>query len=350
MAHQTHMQQILGGWDQFVWWSGWMLAAPAMLMLIRRFPLVRGKIRHSIGGLLLGNGAIYLAMVALRFLLSILPDLVHPAAAQLPVDWSAYAVSALLLVPMDFLTYSGFFFASLAIDLYLRSHRQAEKTLRLQLAATQLQSDLSRSELTALRGQLQPHFLFNSFNAVASLVRQRRNEAAVDVIVQLSALLRMAIEHTGRQELLLDEEIGFIRHYLEIERVRFGEKLQVDLAVEASAAVGIVPNLVLQPLVENAIKHGIARRTRPGTIRLAARRVNDRLRIEIMNDGPEGPPPAPGAGEPPRRGIGLANTRQRLEKYYGPDHLLELTPLPDGGMKVNLDLPWRAAEPRPSTP
>jgi len=338
----AQVQRILGGSDWLAWFV-WLLAAPAMLVLIRRFPLTLGQIRRSLRGLVLGGGAIYLVVVTLRFFLRALPNLWHPAAARLTLNWEEYVISTLLLLPMDFLIFGGFFIASLVIDNFFRFRLHAEETLQFQLAKTQLQSDLARSELTALRGQLHPHFLFNSFNAVASLVRQRRNEAAVEVIVQLSALLRLAIERTGRQELPLDEEIDFIRRYLEIERVRFGEKLQVDFAVEAAALGGSVPNLVLQPLVENAIKHGISLRTSPGTLRLAARRVHDRLRIEIVNDGPDGLPPEPEVGGRRRPGVGLANTRLRLEKFYGPDHLLVLTPLPEGGMRLELDLPWRPA-------
>jgi len=208
------------------------------------------------------------------------------------------------------------------------------------LCTAQLESDLARAELTVLRGQLHPHFLFNSFNAVASLVRQRRNESAVEIIAQLSALLRLAIERTGRQELPLEEEIDFIRRYLEIEQVRFGEKLRLDFSLDPAALDASVPNLVLQPLVENAIKHGISRRTRPGTVRLAARRVDGRLQLEIVDDGPDGSPVERDA-EGQRAGIGLSNTRARLEKIYGSDFQLEMTPRPEGGMRVFLDLPWR---------
>src|SRR6185312_13836689 len=107
---------------------------------------------------------------------------------------------------------------------------------------------------------------------------------------QLSALLRLAIERTGRQELPLDEEIDFIRRYLQIEQVRFGEKLRLDFALDPAALDAAVPNLVLQPLVENAIKHGISRRTRPGTLRLSASRVHSRLQLEVLDDGPDGSP------------------------------------------------------------
>jgi two-component system LytT family sensor kinase len=340
IADREHVQQLLRGWDGFAWFV-WLLAAPAMLVLIRRFPLMRGQVRRSLAGLLLGSGVIYLVVANLRFLLRILPNVWLPDAADLPVDWSHYEVSTLLLLPMDFMTYCGFFSASFAIDYYFKYRQRAEEALQLQLHAAQLQSDLARAELTTLRGQLHPHFLFNSFNAVASLVRQRRNESAVEIIAQLSTLLRLAAERTGRQELPLDEELDFIRRYLEIEQVRFGEKLRLDFAFDPSALDAAVPNLLLQPLVENAIKHGISRRTQPGTVRLAARRVDGRLHLEVSDDGPDGSPVERTAAETRKGGIGLSNTRMRLEKIYGTNYRLEMTPRPGGGMLVQLDLPWR---------
>ena len=257
------------------------------------------------------------------------------------MDWSHYTVSTLLLLPVDLLTYCGFFAASFAIVYHFKYRQRGEEALQLQLRTAQLESDLARAELTVLRGQLHPHFLFNSFNAVASLVRQKRNDAAVEIIAQLSALLRLAIERTGRQELPLDEEIDFIRRYLEIEQVRFGEKLRLDFALDPAALDAAVPNLVLQPLVENAIKHGISRRTRPGTLRLAARRLDSRLQLEIVDDGPGGSSLDRETGDGRPGGIGLSNTRARLEKIYGSDYHLEMIPRPEGGMRVCLDLPWR---------
>jgi hypothetical protein len=339
MAERAHVQRLLRGWDGFAWFV-WLLAAPAMLILIRRYPLQRGRIRSSLFGLFLGSLGIYVVVANLRFILRILPNLWLSDSLDLPIDWAHYVVSTLLVMPLDFLTYSGFFAATFAIVYHFKYRQRGEEALQLQLRTAQLESDLARAELSVLRGQLHPHFLFNSFNAVASLVRQKRNESAVEIIAQLSALLRLAIERTGRQELPLDEEVDFIRRYLEIEQVRFGEKLRLDFALDPAALDGSVPNLVLQPLVENAIKHGISRRTRPGTVRLAAQRQNGRLQLEVVDDGPDGSP-VPPEGTDERKGIGLSNTRARLEKIYGSDYHLEMTPRPEGGMRVSLDLPWR---------
>ena len=342
VADREHVQFLLRGWDGFAWFV-WLLAAPAMLVLIRRFPIQRGQVRRGLFGLILGSLALYLVVTNLRYLLRVLPNLWLDPAADLPNDWSHYVVSILYLLPMDFMTYCGFFSASLAIDYYFQYRQRLEETLQLQLRTAQLQSDLARAELTSLRGQLHPHFLFNSFNAVASLVRQRRNDAAVEMIAQLSSLLRLAIERTGRQQLPLDEEIDFIRRYLEIERVRFGEKLRLDFNLEPAVLNATVPNLLLQPLVENAIKHGISLRTCPGTVRLAAWRTNDRLHLEIADDGPDGTTEVTAPSEPRTTGIGLSNTRARLEKIYGANFRLDLMPRLEGGMLVCLDLPFQTA-------
>lgn len=334
------LQLILRGWDGVEWFV-WPLAAPAMLILIRRFPLTRGMIRQNLFRLIVWSIALYLLVTNLRFLLRALPNLWLPDEADLPIDWPNYAMTIIVLLPLDFLTYCGFFSASFAVDYYFKNRRRAEEALQLKLRAAQLESDLAQAELKALRGQLHPHFLFNSFNAVTMLMRQGRNDAAVEVIAQLSALLRLAIERTGRHQLSLEDEMDFVRRYLEVERIRFGEKLLLQIELDPLALSATVPNLVLQPLVENAIKHGISRRTTPGVLRIAARRRSERIEVEIENDGMTA---AAAAGEArASTGIGLSNTRARLEKIYGRDYRFEMEARPDGGMRVRLDLPCKAA-------
>jgi hypothetical protein len=337
VAEEHHVRTIIRGWDGLAWYV-WLVAAPAMLWLIRRYPLAHGRIRRSAAHILLGSIVLYLVVAHLRYLLGALPDLWWGGNGQWLGDSHTYAYNTYAILPLDFLTYCGFFAVSYSVDYYFKNQQRTERRVQLQLRAVQLQSDLTRAELAALRRQLHPHFLFNSFNALASLVRQRKNEAAVEVIAQLSALLRMAIDRTGLEEIPLQQELDFIRHYLEIEHVRFGDKLRVDFAVDPASLDALVPNIVLQPLVENAIKHGISRRTTPGTVRVVATLAGSRLRIEIADDGPDGPPPALPAGEK-RPGIGLANTRAQLDKLYGTGYRLSMVKQPAGGTIVSLDLP-----------
>ena len=165
----------------------------------------------------------------------------------------------------------------------------------------------------------------------------------MEIIAQLSALLRLAIDQTGLQETPLAQELDFIRRYLAIEHVRFAEKLQVEYDIEPAALGVLERNIILQPLVENAIKHGISRRTTPGRVRLHAARMADRLHITIADDGADD---APETALPPsgrKLGIGLANTRARLTNLYGADYRLEIAPRPEGGTIVSMDIPWRQA-------
>jgi sensor histidine kinase YesM len=313
-----------------------------MQMLIRRYPLVRGRIRSNLVRLMLGNLVLYLVITNLRYFFHVLPDLFwSPNRGEL-LDAETYIFNTYGMLALDVLTYSGFFAVSFSVDYYFRHRRRVDETRQLQLEAARLQSDLARAELAALRGQLQPHFLFNSFNALSTLVRQRKNEQAVEIIAQLSELLRLAIERGALQEVPLQQEMDFIQRYLDIERLRYGDKLRTDFAIEPDTVNLLVPNIVLQPLVENAIKHAISLRTNPGLVQVAARQADGRLHITVTDDGPENPPPPILVRKRP--GIGLANSRAQLEKLYGPDYRLEvLKRVGREGTMIQLDLPARPA-------
>ena len=339
LAAREHLQNVVNLWDGFEWYT-WLIAAPATLWLIHRYPLVRGQMARSVARLALGIVVIYLTVTNARYLLRMVPNLWLPEARDLPWGWLTYLHTQLTLAPIDFLTFGGIFASSFAIDYYVQYRQRTTEAHQLELRATQLQSELAQAQLSALRGQLQPHFLFNAFNAIATLVRQQKNEVAVEMIAQLSALLRLTMEDTDRLEVSLERELDFAMHYLAVERIRFGDKLNVELKVAPDVLPALVPRLLLQPLAGNAIKHAISRRTTAGTIRLSARRQGNRLALEIADDGPgesPGPPPAV------RTGVGLANTRARMEAMYRDDFQMELLPRPEGGMLVRLDLPWRVA-------
>jgi len=350
LAEQEQLTTYMQGWSGLGWYV-WPLSAPLMLWMIRRYPLGRGwQAARNLAWVLGCSVLLYLLVVNLRYLLEITPNLWLANDKGLPIDRRNYFYNTFRLWPLDVLTYCGFFAVSFSLDYYFKYQQRAEEAAGLQLRTAQLESKLARAELAALRGQLQPHFLFNSFNALASLVRQRKNDDAVEVIAQLSALLRLAIEHTGFKETPLEQELEFIRRYLAIEHVRFAEKLRVEYDIEPATLGVLLPNIILQPLVENAVKHGISRRTTPGWIRLRAARVNGRLHVAIRDDGADDAP----ADSPPvagrRSGVGLANTRARLTNLYGADFRLEIAPHPEGGTIVTLDLPWRQAPVTPASP
>lgn len=200
----------------------------------------------------------------------------------------------------------------------------------------ELTASLSRAKLEALRLQLQPHFLFNTLNTISNLIR-RDADAADEMITNLSELLRLSLD-VGEQEVPLRRELEILDCYLAIEQARFGRRLRVERQIDDAALDGLVPALVLQPLVENAVRHGIEPRAAPGTITIRAERTTDRLRLVVSDDGC-GLKPADARTE--RRGIGLANTEARLRELHGDATQLVMREPPGGGVSVEIELPFR---------
>ena len=207
---------------------------------------------------------------------------------------------------------------------YYRRYRVRE------LAASRLQAKLAVAQLEVLKMQLQPHFLFNTLHAITALM-YRDVEGADRMVTRLSDFLRLTLDSAGVQEVTLKREMEYLDKYLEIEQVRFGERLEVRRTVEPGTLDLLVPNLVLQPLVENAVRHGIAPRASGGRIDVIARESAGKLAIEVCDDGP-------GAAEI-REGVGISNTRARLEQLYGPAARLDLANAPGGGFRARLDIP-----------
>ncbi len=202
---------------------------------------------------------------------------------------------------------------------------------RRELSAAQLETELARAQLHALQLQLQPHFLFNTLHAIGVLT-QDEPARATRMIASLGDLLRGSLDHRATKEITLEKELALLEHYLDIESVRFSDRLQVSIDVPASLRQYLVPTFSLQPLVENAVRHGIARRVGPSTLRIAAMTTGDRLRLTVWNDGP---PVDFGAME---EGVGLATTRDRLQRLYGEEGRLELVNR-DHGVEVALEVP-----------
>jgi LytS/YehU family sensor histidine kinase len=213
-----------------------------------------------------------------------------------------------------------------AIDYYRKYHERTVHTL-------ELEKHLAEARLQALLRQLKPHFLFNTLNGIASLMHTDV-QAADRMLVRLAELLRLTMSHPGQPLTGLREEIAFIEKYLEIERIRFRDRLSVKIDVDPAALDAQVPSLILQPLVENAIRHGIEPHARPGRIELSVRREPGAIVLTVRDNG---------AGEPPggftREGIGLGNTRARLRELYGERHSFQLANHPEGGLVVRLSLP-----------
>ena len=198
------------------------------------------------------------------------------------------------------------------------------------------------AELRALRYQLQPHFLFNTLNAISSLVAAERNREARQMITRLGEFLRATLDASDVHETSLGEELALTETYLDIEKARLGDKLRVQWNIGPDVLRALVPHLILQPLVENAIRHGIAQRSRPGRLDIAVARDGGRLRIAIGNDGaPPGGTSAQGVER--SSALGLRNVADRLAKLYPGDHAFAANLRDEGGYDVRIDLPWREA-------
>jgi sensor histidine kinase YesM len=223
--------------------------------------------------------------------------------------------------------------------LYYRSYQAA------MLLKVQVEGQLSQAQLQALKMQLQPHFLFNTLHSISALLNKDK-EAARKMIARLGDFLRLTLENSGAQEVTLQKEIEFLTCYLEIQRVRFQDRLTTSLDVEAEALDTQVPNLILQPIVENAIRHGISQRSTPGLIEIQAKRQNGVLRIRVRDNGP-GLPVNRSHEKLFQKGLGLANTQTRLLRLYGGGHRFELANDPGGGLVVTLEIP-ATQDPNPS--
>lgn len=210
-----------------------------------------------------------------------------------------------------------------------------ERFREQQLREVALATELVQARLQALRMQINPHFFFNTLNTIAALIHDDPH-AADRMIVRLSDLLRRSIDRAETQEVPLREEIDFLRSYLDIEQTRFGDRLTVNIEVEPGTEDLMVPFLVLQPLVENAIRHGIEPREEPGHIEIRARRAGHQLELLVKDNG-DGLP-----AEPAREGIGLTNTRSRLMHLYDEEADFELNNMPGGGLEVRIRIPARA--------
>lgn len=231
----------------------------------------------------------------------------------------------------------------LSIQSAIRNRRLYEErsqvALRSELRASQLEALVATARLGALKAQLQPHFLFNTLNAIVVLVRQQKGRQAEETLARFSDLLRAVLADMDAQEVPLSRELEYLRLYLSIEQVRFSDRLRVQIEVDPGLLDAAVPHMALQPLVENAIRHGIGRRSTSGAIAIRARREGASLQIEVCDDGPG----FQEEGAPGGMGLGLANTRARLEQLYGDRAELRTGGVPGGGARALLILPYHPA-------
>jgi sensor histidine kinase YesM len=309
----------LGLGDWYVW-AG--LSVPIVL-LARRFPPESGNTLRTAGIHLAAALACSLVYVVLRALVGQVNGLLIDEPVTFSEEFRQYLVRTF---PFNLLIYGVIISVSHAIDYYRKYHERTVHSL-------ELEKHLAEVRLQALLRQLKPHFLFNTLNGIASLMHSDV-QAADRMLVRLADLLRLTMSHPGQPLTRLRDEITFIEKYLEIERIRFRDRLSVSIDVDPAALDAQVPSLILQPLVENAIRHGVEPHARPGHIELTAHCEPGTIVLMVRDNG---------AGEPAggftREGIGLGNTRARLRELYGERYRFELANHPEGGLVVRLTLP-----------
>jgi two-component system, LytTR family, sensor kinase len=308
------------------YWYAWAVLVPGILWLARRYRFERHTWHRAAAVHTLG-------VVVFTFAHAVLTVSVREpirAAFGWPGGrwWVEFQRLFFLNFDWEMMTYWALVVLSHALDY----HREAQERA---LTAAEFQARLAEAQLQALQQQLHPHFLFNTLHTISALMH-RDTEAADAMLARLSDLLRLTLDRLGIQEIPLKEELEFLEKYLEIERTRFGERLIVDMAIEPETLDVSVPNLILQPLVENAIRHGIAPRIGGGRLHIVARRTGNRLWLMVRDNGP-GLPAA--KLDALNKGVGVSNTRSRLQHLYPGTHKFEFHQPSDGGLAVTIEIP-----------
>jgi len=317
---QTLMPAFINHWI-------WAVLTPGVLWLASRYPIERGNWARLAGVHVLGSVAFAALHVALRC-----PFLQTTIFSTQPmvITWTLFRNSLGATFYPDLWIYATIVAISQGWTLY-RKYKDRE------LRASRLEAQLAQAHLQVLKMQLNPHFLFNTLHAISSLMHEDV-EAADNMLTGLSDLLRMALENVDDQEIPLQREMEFLQGYLGIQQIRFRDRLTVRMDVPASSLDALVPNMILQPLVENAVTHGIASRSAGGEIVIRAQREDGVLRLEVADNGKGAPYPA---DERPPGGLGLTNTRARLQQLYGEAHRFSMEKGAGGGTIVTLEIPLR---------
>ena len=314
----------------------WALLTPAVIYAADRFPLERGKLKRNLPIHLCAS--VIAAVLHLSIYIFIQQNFFGNPQNR-PSFWQAFQRLSVVEFHVDLLTY----FILVGIwhlrEINRRYVERERETARLALRSSQLETRLAEARLDALKMQLQPHFLFNTLNSISVLMRAGEAETANKMLIKLSELLRAALKSESSQEVSLKDELEFLRGYLEIEQMRFQDRLTIDFAVENETLDAQIPNLILQPLVENAIRHGIAPRAEKGRILIESRRENGFVALSVSDNG---------AGmqdfADANNGIGLKNTRERLEKLYGERQKFEIISGARGGFEVKIKIPYHKNE------
>jgi hypothetical protein len=326
-------------WRIFSWgiltWLAWAPLTPAMVWLARRFSLIGAAWKRSLVVHLpafVSLSAVHSAVVIV-ITLTVKPFDNMDSSSNPAAFWPRFLARLKGSFGSDLLVYGAVIGICYALD-YYRKYRERE------LVASRLESQLVLAQLDSLRMQLHPHFLFNTLNSIVGLVRDNKNQAAVSMLVGLSDLLRHTLEHSSRQEVELREELNFIKLYLSIQEVRFSDRLRLEFDIDPATSKALVPNLILQPLTENALRHGIGRSVAAGLIGIRSTVEDRHLRLTVYDNGAGLPDDWQLKGS---AGIGLANTVARLQQLYDEDHRFDIRNREGGGVEAVIFMPLRIA-------
>lgn len=309
----------------------WAALTPVIFWLGGRFSAERSNWVSRVALFLLVG---FVVSMGIEMLLAFLrSEFVLPMRRRPPFGFNPlFGVTRLLWLD-DLMVYFAVLAASFARMYFLRYRARQEEAARLQAQTALLQAELAEARLAALQSQLNPHFLFNTLHAVSSLV-ERDPRGVRRMIARLSDLLRFTLDRTDQQEVALEQELAFLDRYLEIMQIRFQGRVHVETHLDADVSDALVPTLILQPLVENAVKHGVSKVDATGLIEISARRNGDRLVLAVRDNGPGLD------GADAREGVGLSNTRARLEQLYGNAQSLTLHTAAEGGLIAEVTLPY----------
>lgn len=336
--------QRLVSYDPTPWWRYlvawllgvyiWALLTPLILWFGRRFPIERRHWSRRVTLHLVLSAILSAFELSLENVLYSFFHLFPAATRDLRTTIAQSLVRGFHAGVLDYWIVLGLQWGVLY---YYHYRERSEEVLRFQLRGSELQSQLVSAQLNALKMQLQPHFLFNTLNAIMVLVRQEKTRDAEQMLTHLSDLLRGVLEDVDAQEISLGRELEFVQLYLSIEQVRFADRLRAEIAADPSTQEASVPQLILQPLVENAIRHGIGRSSSAGMILVRASTADGRVKILVQDDGPG----FPAGVSSENHGIGIANTRARLQQLYGDDASLDIANSNGKGVIVTVKFPFR---------
>jgi len=318
----THIPSLLYGLALWGWWA---CVASALWKIGERVPLMSSLTPMTTSAHVLAASALDVVHLFLLGSVGFSVAGWQAKASALSVWTSQFGINRF---GMELPMYGFVFGLTGVIQLQIRAQREAIRSL-------ELQRQLSAAHLRALQMQLEPHFLFNTLNAITTLVELGRQKAAAEMLGHLNALLKSTLARTTPEKVPLSQELEFVGNYLAIEQVRFADRLRVEMNVDPSAVDGLVPSFLLQPIVENAIRHGIARCEHNGLVEASAIRDGDELHLRVRDTG-TGMMYAQQNGH----GIGLSNTRERLDHFYQDGYKMQAQPLSTGGFEVAITIPY----------